>query len=38
MLLDEMHTFRRNKGVCEKKDARDESSLADLCPTHTVVS
>jgi hypothetical protein len=31
-----MHTFRSVKGVCEEKDARDGSSLADLYATRRV--
>jgi hypothetical protein len=31
-----MHTFESIKGMCEEKDARDGSSLADLRPTRGV--
>jgi hypothetical protein len=31
-----MQTFRSVKGVCEEKDSRDGSSLADLRPMHRV--
>jgi hypothetical protein len=34
--LAKMRTFRSDKVVCEK-DARDGSSLTDLCPTRRVV-